>query len=42
MKKTYEAPALTLLVIKASDFLEASTESVAADTFGDPYGESFS
>ena len=42
MKKIYETPALTLLALKASDFLEASTESIASDNFGDPYGESFS
>ena len=46
MKKLYEAPILTLLALKASDFLSTSGEpngdATGDDVYDSPYGEKFS
>ena len=42
MKKQYETPELTLLVLKANDFLNTSGDATESDNFNDNYGESFS
>ena len=41
MKKTYETPALELLVLKTNDFLNTSGDATDKDGFDDGYGESF-
>ena len=42
MKKTYETPAVELLLLKTSDFLGTSGDATEADGFDGPYGETFS
>ncbi len=41
VKKSYETPELSLLVLKTFDFLNSSGEAVETDDFTDEYGERF-
>ena len=42
MKKQYETPEISLLILKENDFLNVSGDATGSDSFDDGYGESFS
>ena len=42
MKKQYETPEISLLILKENDFLNVSGDATGSDGFNDGYGESFS
>ena len=41
MKKQYETPELSLLILKDKDFLNTSGDAIGADEFDDSYGGTF-